>query len=480
MTRLITSIGLEVHAELATESKVFCSCPTRFGAEPNTQVCPVCLGLPGVLPVLNERVVDMAIATALALDCRVSAESLFDRKNYYYPDLPKGYQISQDHVCFATDGWLDVEVGGRTMRVAIGNIHIEEDTGKNVHAEDSGLVGESLVDFNRSGVPLLEIVTGFPPTMHAVSEAEAYMNALRELLRWIGVSDCKMEEGSLRFEANISVAPEGADKLGPRVEIKNLNSIRAAVKALSYEEKRQGRELAAGRPLRQETRLWDEVRGMTAPMRSKEEAHDYRYFPEPDLVPLRVDDAWIGRVRAALPELPAARRRRFVLELGIPPYDSGVLTARKEIADLFEAAAREADPKTVSNVVMGEVLRRLKEDGEIPVSAAGVASLARLMSDGTVSASAGKVVFERMWETGGDPKDIVKRENLAMVTDEAALAQACREVVEANPKPVEDYRAGNKKAIGALVGQVMQRTRGKADPKAVNRLLAQMLEGEQK
>lgn len=472
-------IGLEVHVELKTASKAFCSCSTAFGAEPNTQVCPVCLGLPGVLPVINKKMVDYAIKVALALNCRIAPRCKFDRKNYYYPDLPKNYQISQYDLPLATDGYLEIDLDGRPRRIGIIRVHMEEDAGKLIHeGEALGTGVYSLVDFNRTGVPLLEIVSA--PDIHSPEEAYAYLTSLKAVLQYLDVSDCKMEEGSLRCDANVSVRPKGATKLGTKTELKNMNSFKALQKALAYEIERQIEILSRGQEVEQETRMWDESRGVTVPMRGKEQAHDYRYFPEPDLVPLEIDENWIERLRRELPELPQERRRRFVEQYGLPAYDAAVLTATRAMADYFEAcAALYPDAKTVSNWLMGDFSRLLNasglEPGQAPVKPEDLAELLTLVDDGTISGKIAKTVFEEMFATGRKAKEIVQEKGLVQITDESALARVVEEVIAANPEAVADYRSGKEKALAFLVGQVMKATKGKANPGLVNRLLKERL-----
>ncbi len=474
-------MGLEVHAELATRSKVFCGCATGFGAPANTHTCPVCLGLPGVLPVLNERALELALRAALALDCRILSRSTFDRKNYYYPDLPKNYQISQNYFPFAEGGRLEIDVDGDIRAVRIDNVHMEEDAGKNLHSEDTGLADSSLVDYNRAGVPLLEIVS--EPDMHSLAEVEAYMTTLTGVLRYTGASDCKMEEGSLRFEANVSMRPRGTTDLGPRVEMKNLNSFKMALAALEYEITRQQEVLEGGGRVTQETRLWDSAAGVTRSMRSKEEAHDYRYFPEPDLVPVALDEAWIESVKAELPEFPAAKRRRYVEEYGLPAYDAGVITSDPAVAGFFEeAVAAFPDAKAVSNWVMGELLRAMNESGigmdSCRLAPVDLAGLLQRIKKGELSTTAAKKVFAKMFASGRSAGETIREEGLAQVSDERALMDAVNQVLEENEKTAGDYRAGKERALGFLVGQVMKATRGKANPQVVNKLLVEALGGK--
>ncbi|MEW5897826.1 MAG: Asp-tRNA(Asn)/Glu-tRNA(Gln) amidotransferase subunit GatB [Bacillota bacterium] len=471
-------IGLEVHVELKTKTKIFCPSTTEFGGDPNTHTCPVCLGLPGVLPVLNKKVLEYAIRAALALNCEIAEFSKFDRKNYYYPDMPKNYQISQYDLPLAKNGYLDIEVDGQTRRIGITRLHMEEDTGKLVHQGTITTTPYSLVDYNRAGVPLIEIVS--EPDLRSPEEARIYMEKLRSIIQYTGVSDCKMEEGSLRCDANVSVRPKGAPEFGTKTEIKNMNSFRALQRALSYEVQRQIDVLEEGGRIVQETRTWDEGKGVTLPMRSKEEAHDYRYFPEPDLVPLVIDRRWVEEIRASLPELPDRRRQRYMEQFGLPAYDASVLTATIELAEYFEACtAHYPDAKTVSNWVMGDLSRLLNahnlEITRCRIRPEQLARMLRLIDQGTISGKIAKTVFEEMFATGSDPERIVKEKELVQITDEGAIAAVVEEVIANHPKVVEDYRAGKDKALGFLVGQVMKATRGKANPELVNRLLKERL-----
>ena len=472
-------IGLEVHAQLQTRTKIFCGCSTRFGAPPNSQVCPVCLGLPGALPVLNRQAVDYAIKAALACGCNVQPRSVFARKNYFYPDLPKGYQISQYELPLALGGGLDITVDGQTKHVGLTRIHMEEDAGKSLHEGFPDSDRRTYVDYNRSGVPLIEIVS--EPDMRSAAEAAEFFSRLRSILVWLGVSDGNMEEGSLRCDANVSIRPRGQTKLGTKAEVKNVNSFRYLEKALEYEITRQIDVIEGGGKVVQETRLWDTGSGRTHSMRSKEEAHDYRYFPEPDLPPLIVDEARIERVRSTMPELPEARSRRFVAEYAIPAYDAGVLTQSAELADYYEATAKAAkNPKAASNWIMGELLRTLKERGQeiadVPMQPAALAGLIALIDKGTISSSIGKGVFAKMYDTGRPADDIVRDEGLAQNSDEGALAAIVEEVIRLNDETVKQYRAGKKQTFGFLVGQVMKASGGKANPKLASDLVKRALE----
>ena len=471
-------IGLEIHAQLRTDTKIFCGCRTTFGAPPNTQVCPVCLGLPGALPVLNERAVDYGIRAALALGCQVQPVSIFARKNYFYPDLPKGYQISQYEQPLATDGHVEFESDGRSTSVRITRVHLEEDAGKSLHEGLPDSDHFTHLDFNRSGVPLVEIVTH--PDLRSPESAADFFGHLRGVLLAVDVNDGNMEEGSLRCDANVSVRPVGATELGVKVEVKNINSFRFLQRAIQFEFERQVRAVRAGLPITQETRLWNTALGETASMRSKEEAHDYRYFPEPDLRPLQVSPEWVDTARSSLPELPEHRRHRFIEQYRIPEYDAGVLTQATDLADFFEETAKVSEnPKAASNWVMGEVMRSLKTRdvglSALGISAASLGALIRLIDAGKVSGSAAKQVFERMQETGESPEAAVKAAGLTQMDDSAELEGLAQAVVAEQAEAVASYRGGKTGTLGFLVGQVMRKTGGKANPKQVSEILRRLL-----
>ena len=468
-------IGLEVHAQMLTDTKIFCGCSTKFGSEPNTQTCQICIGMPGVLPVLNRKALEFAIRTGLAMHCTISSYSRFARKNYFYPDLPKGYQISQYESPICEHGYLEILVDGEIRKIGITRIHMEEDAGKNIH-EGGG--SHSFVDLNRTGVPLMEIVS--EPDIRSPGEAAEYMKKLRTILRYLGVCDGNMEQGSLRCDANVSVRPAGQKEYGTRAEVKNINSFRFVEKALEYEIKRQIKIVEEGGKVLQETRLWDSAKGITESMRSKEEAHDYRYFPEPDLVPIVADRSWVEEIRVSLPELPDAKRQRFATEYGLPEYDAELLTTEKPVAEWFEDAVMTgAQPKTVSNWMMGDLMRLLNEENksieECPLKPAQLAGMLGLMDNNTISGKIAKTVFEEMYRTGRDAEIIVKEKGLVQISDESAIEKAVDDVIAKNPKELDRFRGGDEKLLGFFVGQVMKSMKGKANPQVVNELLKKKL-----
>jgi aspartyl-tRNA(Asn)/glutamyl-tRNA(Gln) amidotransferase subunit B len=469
-------IGLEVHAQLKTKTKIFCSCSTAFGAPPNTHTCPVCLGMPGVLPVLNKKVVEYTMRMALATGCKIESESRFARKNYFYPDLPKGYQISQYELPIAQHGHVDVEGNWDHYRIGITRIHMEEDAGKLNH--DTGRP-VSWVDFNRTGVPLIEIVS--EPDIRSPQAAGAYLRQLRSIVRYLGICDGNLEEGSFRCDANVSIRPKGSDTFGTRTEIKNLNSFKHVEKALQYEINRQKEVLADGGAVAQETRLWDPAKNRTDSMRSKEEAHDYRYFPDPDLLPLVIDEDWIETVRKNLPELPAEKKKRFVAEYGLPPYDAEILTSDRDLAQYFENCLQGFNqPKPVSNWIMGSLLGLLNAEGksidQTPISAPDLARLLKLIDNGTISGKIAKTVFDEMAKSGKSPQSIVEDKGLVQISDSSAIEDIISKVLAGCSAEVEAYRNGKTKLLGFFVGQVMKETRGKANPKMVNEILKRKLE----
>ena len=471
-------IGLEVHAQLLTQTKAFCGCSRKFGDPPNTNTCPVCLGLPGALPVLNRKALELASRASLAINCEIQARSRFARKNYFYPDLSKGYQISMYELPLATGGWLDIEVGGERKRIGITRLHLEEDAAKGMHEGFADSDRYSYIDFNRCGVPLIEIVS--EPDLRSPAEAYAYLIALKQILEFTEVSDCNMESGSLRCDANVSVRLRGAEKFGTKAEVKNLNSFRFLQRALEYEIERQIGVVESGQKVLQETRLYNVGAGRTESMRSKEFAHDYRYFPDPDLLPVSIDKRLVDEVRKGMPELPESRRRRFADKLGISAYDAGVLTATRQLADYFEATARAgATPKSAANWISTEFLRRLKEaNQEIQESKVSPANLAHLLSkieSNELPVAAAKKAFVRMFETGQAAEEIIAAEGLAKRSDTAEVERVAREVVAANAANVAKYRAGNEGVFKFFVGQVMRQTRGQADPQTVNEVVKRVL-----
>jgi aspartyl-tRNA(Asn)/glutamyl-tRNA(Gln) amidotransferase subunit B len=468
-------IGLEVHAQLKTRTKIFCGCSTAFGAPPNTHTCPVCLGMPGVLPVLNKKVVDFTMRMAVATHCEIARESRFARKNYFYPDLPKGYQISQYELPIAEHGHVEIEINGDRQRIGITRIHMEEDAGKLGHDPDRPF---SMVDFNRTGVPLIEIVS--EPDIRRPEEAGAYLRQLRAIVRYLEICDGNLEEGSFRCDANVSIRPKNTEPFGIRTEIKNLNSFKHVEKALQYEISRQKEVLLDGSQIVQETRLWDPEKNRTASMRGKEEAHDYRYFPDPDLLPLVIDDTWIDDVKKNLPELPDARKKRFMQQYELPSYDAELLTSDRELADYFEECTREfAHPKTVSNWIMGSLLGLLnlqeKAIEESPITAANLAGLLTLIEDGVISGKIAKSVFDEMAQSGKPAKQIVEEKGLVQITDTDALEGVIEKVISGHPREVEAYKNGKTKLLGFFVGQIMKETRGQANPKLANELLKKRL-----
>jgi aspartyl-tRNA(Asn)/glutamyl-tRNA(Gln) amidotransferase subunit B len=468
-------IGLEVHAQLKTKTKIFCACSTAFGAPPNTHTCPVCLGMPGVLPVLNRKVVDYTIRMALATNCSLQKESRFARKNYFYPDLPKGYQISQYELPIARNGYVDIEFNGSRRCIGITRIHMEEDAGKLGHSPDRPV---SMVDFNRTGVPLIEIVS--EPDLRSAEAAGAYLRQLRTIVRYLDICDGNLEEGSFRCDANVSIRPEGSEAFGTRTELKNLNSFKHVEKALQYEISRQRELILEGEKVVQETRLWDPDKNKTTSMRGKEEAHDYRYFPDPDLLPLLIDDAWIEAVRKRLPELPDEKKKRFIRQYGLPAYDAGLLTSDRDLAGYFEDCVRGfPNPKQVSNWMMGSLLGLLNAQGiainASPISAHDLAELLGLIEQGTISGKIAKGVFDEMAQTGKPPQKIVAEKGLVQISDASSIEAVVASVISNNPLEVAAYKSGKTQLMGFFVGRVMKATRGKANPKMVNEILKRML-----
>ena len=473
-----TVIGLEVHVQIKTKTKIFCSCSTEFGTRPNENTCPICLGMPGVLPVLNKRFLESSMRACLATHCTIEPMNRFARKNYFYPDLPKGYQISQFELPLGTNGYININVDGTKKRIGLTRIHMEEDAGKLIHGENLGSPGKSYVDFNRTGVPLCEVVS--EPDLRSSEEARAYLIELKSILEYTGVSDCNMEEGSLRCDANVSIRPVGQKEFGTRTELKNLNSFKFIQKAIEYEVDRQTRLLDQGDTVKQETRLYDSDRGETFPMRSKEEAHDYRYFPDPDLVPIMIGEAWVDELRKTIPELPEQKRERFIKSYGIPEHNTRVLTSSEPLADYFEqCTALFPHPKTISNWMMGDLLRELKKDGrnivDCPVSPSALVDLLKLIESGTISGNIAKGVFEEMYQTQKSAASIVEEKGLKQITDTSAIEKIVAEVIQAYPSQVEEFKGGKEKVLGFLVGQVMKASKGKANPGLVNKLLKEKM-----
>lgn len=471
-------IGLEVHVQLNTNTKIFCSCPTTFGEEPNRNVCPVCLGMPGVLPVLNEKVVEYTVKAGLALNCKIQEKSVFARKNYFYPDLPKNYQISQFELPICLNGFIDINTENGTKRIGITRIHMEEDAGKLVHGENLGNPNSSYIDYNRTGTPLIEIVS--EPDMRSSEEAKAYLETLKLILEYTGVSDCSMEKGSLRCDANVSVRPVGQKEFGTKVEIKNMNSFKNVQKAIDYEIRRQISEIESGNIIVQETRLWDPDKGITVSMRSKEESHDYRYFPDPDLVPVIVSKDMIERIKNELPDLPDKVKTKLTTEYNLPEYDASVLVSSKELSDFFFNTAKYTkNYKAISNWIQTELMRVMNEKDvsiyEVGISSEYLAELISLVDDNVISLKIAKDVFEDILIEKKSPKEIVKEKGLVQIADESALEEVVKKVLESNPKEVERYKNGETKLLGFFVGQIMKETKGKANPKVVNELLTKLL-----
>ena len=467
-------IGLEVHAQLKTQSKIFCSCSTEFGRPPNENTCPVCLGMPGVLPVLNKKALQLAMRACLSTNCSIAPMNRFARKNYFYPDLPKGYQVSQFELPLGLNGYINIRVNGIQKKIGLTRIHMEEDAGKLIHGDNLGNPSKSFVDFNRTGVPLVEIVS--EPDLRSAEEAREYLTQLKAILDYAEISDCNMEEGSLRCDANVSLRPKGQRGFGTRTETKNLNSFRFVQRAIEYEVGRQTQLLEQGDIIAQETRLYDSNKGVTFSMRSKEEAHDYRYFPEPDLVPVEISDEWIQETKDELPELPEQKRERFIQSYKIPEYDAGVLTSSRDIADYYEKSVfLYPEPKVVSNWIMGELLKELKNDGQkistCPIKPEGLIDLLKLINENTISTKIAKTVFEEMYCSGKPAKQIVKEKGLSQITDSSAIESLVDQVLQSNAKQVEQYKNGKEKVFGFLVGQIMRESKGKANPTLVNKLL---------
>ncbi len=468
-------IGIEVHAELSTKTKIYCGCTTEFGGDPNTHCCPVCTGMPGALPVLNEKVVEYAVKAGLATNCDIARESKQDRKNYFYPDLPKAYQISQFDKPLCEHGNVEINLNGNKKTIGITRIHIEEDAGKLMH---DSYTGGTLVDLNRAGVPLIEIVS--EPDMRSSEEAVAYVEKLKGILEYIGVSDCKMQEGSLRADINLSIRPVGTEKFGTRTETKNLNSFRAIARAIDFEIARQKEVLESGGVIYQETRRWDDETGEGYAMRTKEDAHDYRYFPEPDLLPVHLSEEYINNLKDTLPELPESRKERYINDIGLPEYDAGIITSSKYLSDFFEATTKECgNAKAVSNWIMGDIIRIVKdkylEYSEIPITPTNLAKLVTLVDKGTISSSIARKVFDDVVETGKDPETIVKEKGLVQISDEGAIKEVALRILEANPQSIADYKAGKDRALGFLVGQCMKEMKGKGNPQILNQIILKEL-----
>lgn len=466
-------IGLEVHAELATKTKIFCGCSTEFGGEPNTHCCPVCTGMPGALPVLNEKVVEYAIKAGLAMNCDINQNSKQDRKNYFYPDLPKAYQISQFDLPLCKDGFLEIDVDGEKKKIGITRIHIEEDAGKLNHDEFGG---GALVDLNRACVPLIEIVS--EPDIRSSGEAKAYVEKIKAILEYLEVSDCKMQEGSLRADVNLSIRPKGETKFGTRTETKNLNSFKAITRAIEFEIQRQIEAVENGEEIVQETRRWDDDRGIGYAMRGKEDAHDYRYFPDPDLALIKLSDEYIQNIKDNLPELPDSRKQRYIQEYNLPEYDANIITGSKMLADLFDEASKNSNnPKSISNWIMGDLIRLLgeKELDKVPFTGKDLASLVELIDSGKISSAIAKKVFEEMFETGKEPEVIVNEKGLVQISDEGAIKEIVMKVLQNNPQSIADFKAGKDKALGFLVGQAMKESKGKANPQMLNKMFLEEL-----
>ena len=468
-------IGLEVHSELSTKTKIFCSCPTEFGGEPNSHCCPICMAMPGALPVLNKKVVEYAIKAVLATNCKIANISKNDRKNYFYPDLPKSYQISQYDIPLCTDGYVEIETENGTKRIGLTRIHIEEDAGKLNHDEYSR---GSLVDLNRAGVPLIEIVS--EPDLRSAEEADIYLKKLKSILEYIEVSDCKMQEGSLRADVNVSVRKKGTKEFGTRTEMKNMNSFRSITRAIEYEAERQIEVLEQGGKIEQETLRWDEVSGKTFSMRDKEDAQDYRYFPDPDLAIIKISDEMIEKIKSELPEMPENRRERYIKEFNLPEYDSNILTSSKYISDLFENAVKICNnPKAVSNWIMTDITRILnekeQEPNEIPFSAEQLGELVILIDKGTISSAIAKKVLEELFENPRNPEEIIKEKGWIQISDEGAIKEVVLKILEANPQSIVDFKAGKDRALGFLVGQAMKETKGKANPQMLNKMFLEEL-----